>query len=377
MTNYENHKSLKSGLTGYFGRRELAIMGTTCEEVEQLVHKVVDQFGKEYHLGYVDAHHQSGEEPINSPLSSGLKLLWTDFQYWEQVVSPATNPYERKLVGQNLDVVFVNGNHHQANQQIVVLNEKKINSLRKRWSQLTQVIAILEPPVMNSELTALKGEILKMFPSAQVLQKDNLASIMSWFQNWVKESAPQLYSLVLAGGKSVRMGQDKGQINYHGQPQREYLYELLKPITDEVFMSIRPDQTTEMGAWSCLPDEFLGLGPYGALLTAFKNYPNKAWLIVAVDMPQVNQTTLQYLIQHRHPSAIATAFQSPVDNFPDPVLAIWEPKSYGRLLQFLSLGITCPRKVLINSYTNLLSCPEPAWLLNINTSQEYQNFIKE
>ena len=54
-----------------------------------------------------------------------------------------------------------------------------------------------------------------------------------------------LNGLVLAGGKSTRMGKDKGQISYHGIPQSTYLYNLLKDICDNTFLSIREDQQNQ------------------------------------------------------------------------------------------------------------------------------------
>ena len=43
------------------------------------------------------------------------------------------------------------------------------------------------------------------------------------------------------GGKSTRMGKDKGLIDYHGLPQREYVYRLLREqiATHHVFYSVR------------------------------------------------------------------------------------------------------------------------------------------
>ena len=55
-------------------------------------------------------------------------------------------------------------------------------------------------------------------------------------------SIDKLYGLVLSGGKSTRMGTDKGLITYHGIPQREYIYKLLEEVCDATFLSIRDDQ---------------------------------------------------------------------------------------------------------------------------------------
>ena len=67
---------------------------------------------------------------------------------------------------------------------------------------------------------------------------------------------------------------------------------------------------------------------------------------------------------------MATAFRSPVNAFPEPLIAIWEPRSYPVLLQFLAQGYSCPRKVLINSPVELLEAPNPLALKNVNTPEE-------
>ncbi|MBK6976844.1 MAG: NTP transferase domain-containing protein [Cytophagaceae bacterium] len=71
---------------------------------------------------------------------------------------------------------------------------------------------------------------------------------------------------------------------------------------------------------------FLQMGPYGAILSAFKFNPNVAWLVLACDMPLVGKNEIDFLIQNRNPSKIATACYNPETNFPDPLFTIWGPK---------------------------------------------------
>ena len=52
--------------------------------------------------------------------------------------------------------------------------------------------------------------------------------------------------LVLIGGRSTRMGQDKSQLVYHEKPQREYLTDLLRPYCDTVYWSMNAKQTSEL-----------------------------------------------------------------------------------------------------------------------------------
>jgi molybdopterin-guanine dinucleotide biosynthesis protein A len=73
-----------------------------------------------------------------------------------------------------------------------------------------------------------------------------------------------LNGLILAGGKSTRMGQDKGMIDYHGKPQREYLVDLLKPYCLEVFISSK-----ENIKQNTIADHFDLDSPLNGILSAF------------------------------------------------------------------------------------------------------------
>ncbi|MBF9222902.1 NTP transferase domain-containing protein [Hymenobacter sp. BT662] len=184
-------------------------------------------------------------------------------------------------------------------------------------------------------------------------------------------AVPVLRGLVLAGGRSERMLTDKGKLHYHGLDQRQHTAALLAEFCPDVRVSVRPDQAADLPAGlTGLPDTFLGLGPLGGVLSAFQADPNAAWLVLACDLPFLTRDTLEHLVTNRQPARMATTFRSPWDEFPEPLVTIWEPRSYGQLLRLLSLGYSCPRKALINSDIELLSPPEPKELRNVNTPEE-------
>ena len=182
---------------------------------------------------------------------------------------------------------------------------------------------------------------------------------------------PPLNGLVLAGGRSRRMGRDKDLIQWHGKAQRYYAADLLKDFCEEVFISCRPGQLQDMdAAYQALPDTFLDMGPYGGILSALRARRETAWLVVACDLPLLTADTLDFLVAHRDIHKMATSYQSPHDGLPEPLIAIWEPVSYPALLQFLGRGISCPRKALINSDITLLQADQPESLMNVNTVED-------
>ena len=213
---------------------------------------------------------------------------------------------------------------------------------------------------------------LDAIPLLHISQKEQIAEFI--FQK-MKETQPVLNGLVLAGGKSQRMGKDKGAIEYHGKPQREYMGDLLGEICESTFLSIRPNQEVN-SEYSLLEDKIIGLGPFGAILSAFQKDPNAAWLVVACDLPFLDQGALQFLKENRNTSKLATAFHNPETNFPDPLITIWEPKSYPVLLSFLAQGYSCPRKVLINSDIQILNY-DTSILTNVNDVPTYNQVIKK
>ncbi len=186
-----------------------------------------------------------------------------------------------------------------------------------------------------------------------------------------------LYGLILAGGFSKRMGQDKALMDYHGKPQIEYVYDLLGKHCVKIFLSKRPDQKTYKEI-SVVNDTqaFTNIGPLGGILSAMKTYPENSWLVMGCDLPFVMDETLEFLIKNRKPQRLATAFKSTHDGLPEPLCAIWEAHGYPKILGFLKKDIHCPRKVLINSDTQLLEQVNPQWLDNVNDLKEFEQALR-
>lgn len=184
----------------------------------------------------------------------------------------------------------------------------------------------------------------------------------------------QLYGLVLAGGKSTRMGTDKGAITYHNIPQRDYLYNLLDQVCDATFYSIREDQKKEFSSTTnVIVDENKFKGPYNGLLSAYNTNSNVAWLIVACDLPLLNVAALEQLKQERDISKLATAFATKESKLPEPLCAIWEPSALKASIDYLNNGNgSCPRKFLINADVKLVFPEQDQVLLNANSKEEYE-----
>jgi molybdopterin-guanine dinucleotide biosynthesis protein A len=377
---HQKHTKLARPAIGEFHRNEWAILGTPCGNIQQLAYAIIDRLSEVYNVGYVDADHAHGDdEPsYDGAMAHGACLNYTDkihYHRFDQKAELGTHQFRWRFNDQ--DAVIVNGNHFKAKRQIVVIDPRKEDSLRRKLDRLTDVRLVLLAEGVKEPYPWLR-EALEGFSNIPQMKLEDHAGIPLFVEKELNASAPPLYGLVLAGGKSERMGEDKGLIEYHGRPQRDHVADLIGHYCKESFLSCRPDQAEALK--NPLTDTFTGLGPFGGILSAFRQNPDAAWLVVACDLPLLDDATLSQLAGYRNVSKAATAFNSPVTEFPEPLITIWEPRAYPILLQFLAQGYSCPRKVLINSNVELLDAENPEALRNVNSPEEREevlNIIKE
>lgn len=370
---HKKHAKLARPSTGNFGRNEWAILGGPCTVIKLLADDVIRSLSPVYKCAYVDMSHNDDITLLPGRLVGGASLEYTDQVNYQQFnYQNPVYPYQLKQQFSFADLILVNGNHQQANAQIVIIDSNKETSLQKRTAQLNNVQLFLLAD-NASQIPGFIQEVLPHWQQIPVLKVDDRERIVAFFETALKQAKPVLNGLVLAGGKSTRMGFDKGAAKWHGKQQRYYMADLLKTFCREVYISGRPGQQQEIDpAYPVIEDTFTGLGPYGAILSAFREQPDAAWLVIACDLPLMDDATLRNLVAWRNSSSVATAYHSPVTNFPEPLIAIWEPKSYPVLLSFLAQGYSCPRKVLINSDITLLNAPQQEALTNVNTPEELE-----
>jgi molybdenum cofactor guanylyltransferase len=182
-----------------------------------------------------------------------------------------------------------------------------------------------------------------------------------------------LNGLVLAGGESVRMGSDKSLIEFHGRPQRDFLFNLLKKFCEKVYTSCRKNSTIPESL-NPLCDKFNIRGPFNGILTAFETHPHEAWLTVPVDMPFINEEAIHFLLSKRDSKFPATCFFDSEGKFPEPLFTVWETAAYPFLTAFFKEGKTRPREFLMTHEVNVIKSPFPKLHVNINSPDDLERF---
>lgn len=168
------------------------------------------------------------------------------------------------------------------------------------------------------------------------------------------------------------MGHDKALLRRDGRTQLSRTVDLLGRHVERVFVSTRPDQADdpERQRFPQIVDRHSEIGPVAGILSALEEYPEVAWLVLACDLPNVDDATLAFLLGNRADAEPFTAFVSSHDSLPEPLCALYRPNALPIVKSFVDAGTICPRKILIRSDTKLLEQPNPAALDNVNTPDD-------
>src|SRR5688572_33465590 len=107
--------------------------------------------------------------------------------------------------------------------------------------------------------------------------------------------ASNITAFILAGGKSSRMGTDKGLVPFRGKEMIRWSIDLLQPIFNDVYLVANRPEYAKFGL-PVLSDMLHEKGPIGGIYTALTS-SNTTWnFIMACDMPFMNNQVIHKLI---------------------------------------------------------------------------------
>ncbi|MEO5715497.1 MAG: NTP transferase domain-containing protein [Luteolibacter sp.] len=194
---------------------------------------------------------------------------------------------------------------------------------------------------------------------------------------------PKLCGLVLAGGRSSRMGTDKAALVHpDGRPLARRTCDLLREAGCEaVVLSLRHDQE--------IPDGFADFenltvvrdpagesaGPIAGMVGGMRLHPEADWLVLACDLPRLDVATLTTLVGSRREGEKFLSYRSEFDGLPEPLCALYTRESLAVLEQAQADDLRCPRKILIRNDCRLLDPVSQRALDNANTPEDWATAI--
>ena len=108
---------------------------------------------------------------------------------------------------------------------------------------------------------------------------------------------------ILAGGKSSRMGTDKGLLLIEGKAMVQYVIEQMQSVFDKVIIVSNNPEYEKFGL-KVIPDLIKDIGPAGGIYTALKHSDSQLNFIVSCDMPLITKEAIEFIFKTRKESQI-------------------------------------------------------------------------
>ena len=138
-----------------------------------------------------------------------------------------------------------------------------------------------------------------------------------------------MLGIILCGGQSSRMGSDKGLMKVQDQTWAQAAREKMKQLGLPVYISVNNKQLEEYSALfdpadMIIDDPALDVhGPLGGVLNVHEHFPMQDLFVLACDMPFMELTILQQLLDAYHTDNSDAAFVFTNDGEPEPLCAIY------------------------------------------------------
>jgi molybdenum cofactor guanylyltransferase len=103
--------------------------------------------------------------------------------------------------------------------------------------------------------------------------------------------------IILAGGKSSRMGAEKGLQELCGKPLIQYAIEALSGLCKSIIISSSSDAYHSLG-YKVVADVFPGIGPMGGIYSSLKQSKTEKNLVLSCDLPFVTAELMSYILEN-------------------------------------------------------------------------------
>jgi molybdopterin-guanine dinucleotide biosynthesis protein A len=101
--------------------------------------------------------------------------------------------------------------------------------------------------------------------------------------------------IILAGGKSTRMGQDKGLMQLNQKAMVEHIIATCKKISDNIMLVANLDAYAQFGL-PVYKDKYLECGPLSGIYTGLKKSNFDYNLVLSCDVPFIHEGVLEFLL---------------------------------------------------------------------------------
>lgn len=184
------------------------------------------------------------------------------------------------------------------------------------------------------------------------------------------KARPEIVGVIVAGGKSSRMGTNKALIAWDGLPLIAHVSRTMQHVFKRVLIVADDAEPYRFLRLPVYPDIFKDSGPLGGIHAGFVHSGAKSIFVAACDTPFISRALIEYIIHYPSGASVKVA---QMDGVVHPLCGWYDRSAMPYLQQALEANQLQLKKVLYHlkaaevPITNELPFYHPLLLKNFNT----------
>lgn len=184
-------------------------------------------------------------------------------------------------------------------------------------------------------------------------------------------------AFILCGGKSLRMGTEKGMVHYNNKPFIQWVIDAVQPIVKNIFLVTDNEEYSKFG-YPLVSDIHKNKGPVGGIYSALVRSESDSNLILSCDVPNISTSVLQnYLIDNLTGDEDVTFLSDDKNVY--PLIAIYNKRVLPKFLKAINSDNLKLKIILRELESKNIKVDKACsrFLININSKEELKKLEKK
>ena len=175
--------------------------------------------------------------------------------------------------------------------------------------------------------------------------------------------------IVLAGGKSSRMGSDKGLLTINDKTFVEHVIVAMKPLVDKIIIVSNNKDYDQFG-YRRVEDSIKDSGPLAALYSGLKHSETEFNLVLSCDIPMIKTELLKKLVDADLENHEVVQIESNTKTM--PLIAMYKKQCMHKCLELLQQGERRLRVAVneLKTKTIIIDAEFDQFVKNVNTKED-------
>jgi len=148
--------------------------------------------------------------------------------------------------------------------------------------------------------------------------------------------------IILSGGKSTRMGQEKGLIELNGKPMIQHVIDHIHPICDQILISANDRRYEDFG-YPVYKDVISDIGPAGGIISCLNHSTNKKNIIISCDLPFASTKFIRKLLDLSSDFEVTLPRLGP---YLQPLCAVYSNSVYKTFMECVMGGLYSLKSII-------------------------------